>query len=124
VLNITDSKGSAAITQADMFIGNNLGGTNQCYIDYSPSTKILSLLASDNSKWSSGVIGSQTTLKNNQCAINLAGVTAAASTYTLSLSIPVTFNVSSFAGTQTILTFAADSGTSTGWQKSGTWTVQ
>src|SRR5262249_3378433 len=42
-LKLADTNGYSAVQQADLFIGDNLGGLNQCYIDYNPATRTLSL---------------------------------------------------------------------------------
>jgi hypothetical protein len=62
-------------------------------------------------------------LQNSQCAVKVQSSTVSGSGNTLTLTLPLTFS-SSFQGGRTIYTFTADSsGLISGWQNSGTWTV-
>ncbi len=123
-IRANDSAGFSAIQQLNLFIGNNMGGPNQCYLDYEAPSRTLYLMSSDNSHWMSGTIGAGGLLQNNSCTIHLNSVMAVGGGTTLTLAIPVTFNASVFGGNQAVLVFGADkSGVSTGWQNAGTWTV-
>ena len=124
VIKATDSAGFQAIQQLDLFIGNNLGGTNQCYVDYEAQSRTVYLLASDNSHWMPATPGSPTQLQNNVCSIHMSSVMVVGSGSTLMVTIPVTFIAPQYLGNRGVLYFGADSkGISTGWQSAGTWTV-
>lgn len=125
VMKATDSGGFASVQQLNLFIGSNLGDANQCYMDYEASSRTLYLMSSDNSHWMPGTVGSQTTLINNQCAIHLSQVLVVGSGNTLTVTIPVALNPSTFRGAKSVLTFGADAaGQVSGWRQAGTWTVQ
>lgn len=120
----TDAAGFAAVSQIDVFIGTNMGAPNQCYLDYAPGTRTLSLLSSDTTHWISSKIGTSTSIQNSVCSVNLNGVTATGSGNTLTLTIPVNFSKNRYAGVQGIWTFGADSGgTVANWQNQGSWNV-
>jgi hypothetical protein len=62
-------------------------------------------------------------LSNSQCTINGSGSSLNANGNALALTLPVTF-ASTFAGTRDVTLKADDAGGLTsGWQKSGTWTI-
>jgi hypothetical protein len=122
VLTATDGAGYAAVQQIALFVGNNLGGTNQCYIDYEASSRTIYLLSANNSTWMPAVLGSGAVLSNGLCALHSSSVVVSGSGSTLTLTVPVSFSTKQYGGTHQVMTFGADSqGHSTGWQTSGTW---
>jgi hypothetical protein len=67
--------------------------------------------------------GSATTLQNSQCSLNVAGTSVVRNGNTLTLNLPMTFQPA-YAGAKNIYLYAADdSGSNSGWQQLGTWTV-
>ena len=122
-LGITDSGGYSNVLQGALFIGNTLGAANSCYIDYWASTNTLSLLSDDTATWSHATVGSSVLMQNSQCAVNPALATVSGSGNTLTVKFPVTFSTN-YKGGRTLYSFGANkAGQSSGWQKSGTWTV-
>jgi FG-GAP-like repeat len=90
---------------------------------YSPASHQINLLNDAASAWATATTGTSSTLQNNQCSLNVAGTSATLSGSTLVLNLPITFKPS-FSGTKNIYIYAADvSGTNSGWQQRGTWTV-
>src|SRR5581483_3385548 len=126
VMKATDSAGYASVQQLNLFIGTNIGGANQCYLDYEASSRTLYLLSSDASHWMPATVGSGATLMNSVCTIRASQVLVTVSGTTLTVSIPVMFSATmSFKGTQNVLTFGADAaGKISPWQQAGTWAVQ
>jgi hypothetical protein len=60
---------------------------------------------------------------NSQCSVNVAMTTVMASGNTLTLNLAVTFRPA-YAGAKNTYMYAADiSGSDSGWQQLGTWTV-
>ena len=68
--------------------------------------------------------GAATTLQNSQCSLNVATTTVASSGNTLTWNLPMTFKPA-YAGAKNIYLLAADiSGSNSGWQQLGAWTVR
>ena len=73
--------------------------------------------------WISGTLGSNASLANSQCSVNLAASSFSGSGYTETGALAITF-AATYTGSKTIYGFAADkSGTSTKWVTLGAWTV-
>ncbi len=68
-------------------------------------------------------LGSATTLQNSQCSLNVGTAWISTSGNTLTLNVTVTFTPA-FVGAKNIYLYAVDgSGSNSGWQQLGTWTV-
>lgn len=101
-----------------------LNGAQACWIVYDKAANAV-FLANDAATGTVGSAapGTNATLQNSQCTVNLVGSTVSGSGNTLTLVLNLGFN-HSFAGTQTIFLYAADSGgLNSGWQNRGSWTV-
>jgi hypothetical protein len=71
----------------------------------------------------SATLGSNATLENSQCTLNLAGSSTSGSGNNLTLNLALTFSTS-FLDTQNVYVVAGDvSGLYGSWQQMGTWTV-
>jgi Zn-dependent metalloprotease len=124
-LQFGDTAGANDLTTTWTWISPSFTASlaNSCLFNYTPATNTLALFDNAATATFTGVVGSIETLHNSQCAISLAGSTAVTSGNTLTLTLPLTF-MSPYAGAKTIFMFAANgSGTSSGWQTRGTWTV-
>jgi len=122
-LGITDGGGFGNVAQGALIIGNTVGGTRSCFINYSASTNTISLLSDDNVTSSSAAVGTQVFLQNGQCSVNAALASVTGSGKTLSVKLPVTF-ASAYKGSRALYISGADkSSQSSAWQNSGTWTV-
>jgi large repetitive protein len=83
----------------------------------------VSLLNDAGTAYSTAAVGASVTLQNSQCAINLGSSTAIPSGNAVTLNLATTF-APVFAGGKTLYMFAASAtGTNSGWQSRGTWTV-
>lgn len=123
-LQASSSGGASAIRQAALVIGPQVGANKSCSIQYDPVTRMVSLRSSNNSSWLQGLAGSATALSNNMCSVDTASVVTSSLNNTLSVMLPVTFT-KSLSGTKSLFGSATDAtGTSTGWQTLGTYTVQ
>jgi GH18 family chitinase len=121
-ISVTDGNGYATVQQTELVIGA-VGG-HSCWIEYWAHTNTLYLRSDDNTSWYSGTVGSSTTLENSQCAVDARSSTVSGSGNTFVLALPVTFS-RTYTGVKPIYSFAADrSGSSSGWQTSGSWTVK
>ncbi len=121
----SDSAGAASFAVVYAWFATSFPtATNSCLLYYSPSTNQINLLNDGGTAYTSAIVGAATTLQNSQCSVNVATSSAAKSGNNLTLSLPITFQPG-FAGAKSTYLFASDvSGTSTGWQQLGTWTVQ
>ena len=96
---------------------------NTCAVFYSRSTNMVYLENAAGTAATSAVVGTNSTLQNTQCSINVGGTAASISGNTLSLNLAVTF-ASSYSGTKSIYLWAADAGgANSGWQSRGSWTI-
>ena len=121
-VRVNDTTG-ASVTQV-AFLVNTQGVVDSCYVQYSPSARIVYLANDAGTGYSQATIGSSVVLQNSQCKISLRPSTVSGSGGDLTLTLPVQF-LPGYAGPKHISTFAADSsGVNTGWQTSGSWTVQ
>ena len=121
----TDTNGYASVSQANVVFGTQVGAASSCYVQYTPSTKTLSLANNANTGSTSAVLGTSTTLQNSQCTVNARSATVSGAGSTLTLHLPMTFSKNGYKGARTIYTFATDQGgTTTGWLNSGSWNVQ
>jgi GH18 family chitinase len=123
VMKITDGGGYAAVQRADLFIGNTIGATNSCWVEYTALTRTIALKSDDNATWSNAALGSSTTLQNSQCLVNVQAAALSGSGNTLTLSLPVDFT--KFNRTRQMSVYAADNaGLNSGWQTVGTWSYR
>jgi hypothetical protein len=98
-------------------------GSSSCLLSYQPSTNQLSMFNDGATAWLAGTLGAATTLQNSQCSVNVATATAVRSGNTLTLNLAMTFQAA-YAGVKNVSMFATDSsGSNTGWQQEGAWTV-
>jgi hypothetical protein len=120
---VASSAGGADIGTVNLVVNDVLYSMNACAVTYETSTGLLYLYKDDfTTGYTSGTIGSNATLSNSQCSINLSRVTATASGNNLVLSIPVTFTAI-FAGTKNIYLRATNSTSVADYTQMGTWTV-
>ena len=96
---------------------------SSCAVYFSPSINAL-YLENDTATGSSGaVLGSYRALQNSQCTVNPTTSTVTLNGTSLILNLAVTFTTA-FSGAHSVYLRAIDSsGTNTGWQSRGTWTV-
>jgi hypothetical protein len=124
VLQYSDTAGTGSLTWVWAWFGTSLSNSaNSCVIYYQISTNQVNLLNDAGSAWTVATPGAATTLHNSQCSLNVATTSVGLSGNTLTLTLPMTFQPS-FGGAKNIYMYAGDiSGTNTGWQQRGTWTV-
>jgi hypothetical protein len=94
-----------------------------CYIYLDRAFRTIWLASDDGRSWTPGALGGDGVLTNSRCAVSLAASRLAESGTTATLTLALSF-ASSFTGSHTILGLAEDgSGSHTGWQNLGVWTV-
>jgi hypothetical protein len=90
---------------------------------YSAATHQISLLGDNGTTWQAATLGTAATVQNSQCSVNAGTATVAASGNTLTWNVAMTF-ASGYAGAKNTYLHAIDlSGSNSGWQQLGAWTV-
>jgi hypothetical protein len=125
-LVFSDTAGAASLQSAWVWFNATFAGTaaSSCMLYYQPSTNQVSLLNDAGTAWMSATPGAAaTTLQNSQCSLNAAATSVMMNGDTLTLNLAMTFQAA-FGGAKNAYTYGADvSGTNSGWQQLGTWTV-
>ena len=86
-------------------------------------TNQLNLLNDAATAWLTATPGAAITLQNSQCSVNVASTTVASNGNTLTLTLAMTFKAA-YAGPKNVYMYATDvSGSNSGWQQLGSWTV-
>ena len=124
-LQYSDTSGAASLQQVWVYFNSTLANpaSNACLLYYSAASNQINLLGDNGTAWQAATLGSATTLQNSQCSINAATATVASSGNALTWNVPMTFKPA-YAGAKNTYLRAIDiSGTSSGWQQLGSWTV-
>ena len=116
--------GATNLTMTWVWFNATLAGpaSNSCLAYYDRSAATVLLLNDAGTAWSSGLLGSATTLQNGQCSISLADSNALPSGNTLTLTLAMTFQPA-FSGAKNIFLYATNGTQNSGWQDRGDWTV-
>ena len=124
VLEYSDPAGAASLQKVWVWLGASLASSvNSCVLNYNVPSNQVTLLANDGGTPLTATVGAATTLENSQCSLNVASSSVALSGNNLTLNLALTFQAA-YAGDQNIFMYAADaSGSNSGWQQRGTWTV-
>ena len=97
--------------------------SNSCLLYYNVAANQINLAQNSGTTWLPATPGASTTLQNSQCSLNVATTTVVLSGNALTVTLPMTF-LPAYAGAIDINLYAADiSGSDSGWQQLGTWTV-
>jgi hypothetical protein len=123
-LQYSDSAGATDLATTWAWFSATLASSaaNSCLTYYDRPGNRVFLLNDAASAWSSGIIGSATTLQNGQCSIALAGSNASPSGSTLTVTLAMTFSAV-FGGAKNIYLYATNGSFNSGWQDRGDWTV-
>jgi hypothetical protein len=123
-LQYSSNLGATNVSTAWVWFNATLASTsaNSCLLYYDRSAGGLNLL-NDGSTWLQGMLGSNRSLFNSQCAVDLAGSSVTSSGNTLTLTLAMSFSTA-YAGAKNIYLYAANgAGVNSGWQTRGAWTV-
>ena len=124
-LQFSDTAGAASLQTVWVYFSATIAdpASNSCLLYYNVAANAINLAQNDGTTWVTASPGAATTLANSQCSLNVAATTVALSGGTLTLTLPMTF-LSAYAGAININLYAADvSGSNSGWQQPGAWTV-
>jgi hypothetical protein len=120
----SDANGYADLPAVQMLINSALRGSGACHLYYSRAANRIYLKNDTGSAWSAPIVlGSSATLQNSQCTVNGSGSSATASGNNLTVNVALTFQ-GAFEESKTNYLYAQDtSGSASGWQAKGSWTV-
>jgi hypothetical protein len=123
-LQYSDTAGAANLQTAYVWFTATLANAaGSCMLYYQPAANQLNLLNDAATAWVAGTPGAATTLQNSQCSVNLAGTTVTPNGNTLTLNLAMAFKPA-FDGAKNVYMYDSDmSGSNSGWQQEGTWTV-
>jgi len=114
----SDSGGYSDIGQALAVVNSTFSLQRGCVTRYSAKTNSIELLNDDNTSWGTpALLATQTTLQNDQCAIDVGSSFANGSGNTLSITLALTFRPS-FAGNKQVYGLGiTNNGVSSAWQQ-------
>jgi hypothetical protein len=121
------TSGVSALSMFHVLISDAIVGGTPCQIVYFPATGKLNLINDTGTALvsPSGISPGSGVLSNSRCSVNGAGFSANSSGQTVSLTLPMSFSTSAFAGTKNIYVNAFDNwGSLTHWVQAGTWVVR
>jgi hypothetical protein len=124
-LEYSDTSGASSLGQAWVYFNSTLANpaSNACLLYYSAAANQINLLGDNGTSWQAATLGSAATLQNSQCSVNVATATVSSSGNTLTWHVPMTFKPA-YAGAKNAYLLAVDvSGSNSGWQQLGAWTV-
>jgi hypothetical protein len=124
-LQYSDSDGATSLRTVWVYISATLANpaSNSCLLYYNVAANVINLAQDSGTSWLTSTPGTATTLQNSQCSLNVAATTVVLNGNTLTLNLPMTF-APDYAGVKNFYMYAADvSGSNSGWQQQGTWTV-
>jgi hypothetical protein len=124
-LQYSDPGGAASLQLVYVYFNATLASSasNSCFLYYSVGSNQINLLNDAGTTWMAAIPGTATTLQNSQCSVNTVASSVALNGNTLTLNLAITFKPA-FAGAKNIYLYGADvSGSNSGWQQRGTWTV-
>ena len=117
----SDPNGAGDVNAAYILLNTTLSAVNGCYVEYTPSTNLLSLKNNAGTGFVGSITpGSSGTVSNSQCTLSGTGssYTATGTTATLQVALTLTGSTS-----ESVYLYASDrNGANTGWVKEGTWT--
>jgi hypothetical protein len=124
-LHYSDPSGAASLQQVWVYFNATLANpaSNACMLYYSSAARQVNLLGDNGTSWQAATLGSAATLQNSQCSVNVAAATVVSSGTTLTWNLPVTFKAAYAGGKNSYLKAVDGSGSNSGWQTLGTWTV-
>jgi len=121
------TSGVPALAFVTMLISSVIAGGVPCQVFYFEASNTLNLVNDGGTAMvSAGIVpGTAGTLSNSRCSINTGGATETISGDNVTVSVPMTFNTTTFGGKQNVYVNAFDNyGFLSHWVTGGSWTVQ
>lgn len=118
----SDANGYTQLGWVFGLMHSQLSASGACYFQYRQSQNSLWLMNDAGNTWlGPAYLGSDGTLANSQCSVNLSSSTASGSLAQLLVDLAITFQPG-FTGTKQIYMYTADTtGMTSGWQWRGFW---
>jgi hypothetical protein len=124
VITVADADGSNDLAGAGLIVNAGYSGANGCWIYYNLNHATVSLAYNDGSTWATVPQGSGSTISNSQCSVAGTDFGAYRSGNTATITVAVTFNPYTFAGTKSLYVTSLDQeNQSSNYQNMGKWTV-
>ncbi len=124
-LQYSDPAGPASLQTVWAYFSAGLvnPASSSCLLYYNVAANLINLAQDNGTAWLTAAPGLATTLQNSQCSLNAAATTVVRNGNTLTLNLSMTFSPA-YGGAKNIYLYAADvSGSNSGWQQLGSWTV-
>ncbi len=122
--SFADPDGAADLGVVNVLINNFLNGAGACYIAYDRPSNFLFLVNDAGNDLTALALNGSGTTSNSQCTIVGAGSSATVSGNTLTLTLVVQFNTTTFSGRKVVYMAARDTlQNNSGWQPMGTYSV-
>lgn len=122
-ISFSHAAGAAQVLSAQFLVDKGIVGRMACFVEFFPGSNTLRLMNDEASAWLPVVAaGSPGTLRNKQCSVSAASVSAASHGTELSISFEVTFT-EAFQGPKKLFLLSSGPREHSGWKQLGTWTV-
>jgi hypothetical protein len=120
---VADANGSNTIDSQQFLINSRFTGINSCHIAYVPATNLFFVLNNAATAWLGGLPpGTNTSISNSQCSLNVKNATSIKLGNVFTLSFPITFSPT-YPGTKFLYMLAVDQGgLRADWATYGIWT--
>ena len=121
------TSGTSALTAIHLLISSKIVGGSPCHIAFVPAGNAVVLVNDGGTGVVPGSVtpGTSSSLSNSRCTVSGIGMNSSGTGNTVTITIPVSFNTSTFGGAKTLYLNAFDNtGLLTHWQQFGAWTVQ
>jgi hypothetical protein len=120
---ISDQGGSGFLTGLQVLFASSLNTTNACVLVYDRTANRVSLSYDTPANGSAPVTpGSSTVVSNSQCTLRGANTTVVIGTFSVVVTMDLSFNASWF-GAKNVYLLASENGVNTGLVTVGSWTV-
>lgn len=122
--SFTDPDGATDLGVVNVLVNNFLNGASACYIAYDRPTNLVFLVNDAGDSATTLALAGSGSTSNSQCTIQGAGSSATVSGNTLTLTLVIQFNATTFSGRKVVYMAARDSDqNNSGWQPMGTYAV-
>jgi hypothetical protein len=122
--SFSDPDGAADLGVVNVLINNFLNGAGACYIAYDRPSNIAFLVNDAGDNLTALTLNGSGTTANSQCTLVGAGSSATTSGNTLTLTLVIQFNATTFSGRKVLYMAARDAvQNNSGWQPMGTYSV-
>ena len=120
---ISDQGGSGYLKGLEVIFASSFTTNNACVLVYNPTANLVSLSYDTPANGSASLApGSNTVISNSQCSLRGVNTTVALGTFSMVVTMDLTFNAAWF-GVKNMYLLASEYGVSSSWATVGSWTV-